>query len=739
MVVKHKIKMDLALPAWMPKIDVVQRDQFTRKIELSLYSNAMPWEIPEDISVIVYFLRADGTGGDYDTLSNGQQAWSAAGNVLTVDIAPPVMAKAGPVAMALDLIRGEDRISTFTILLDVQKSLCESYTPSEDGISVTAFLPMPSSAEVGQFFQVSKVDEKGKILQVKAVAAPESQASIDEALAEAKKYFVCGEVVAQTMGVTQAFTTDGGITVNFGGNRLQGVKAPQTDTDAANKAYVDQAVGGKAVPEYWQEAVDAACEKVTALQDAGGRSAVSFVWFSDSHVNQDSTTPNPGHTGVLAAAVMDKCRIPFAIMCGDAARSDGNGLASEARMRESLAAAEKIFAPIGADRLLQAQGNHDGSWGYMEGLADPYFCYQMDGKELYGAIFRPQAEDLRRVFGGDGSCFYVDHPATKTRFVLLNSNWVEDLEDDTGVAQRRRMRTFGYGNEQLNWLAGEALKFDEDGWAVVLAAHVPPVAEYDATCRDEAVLRGILTAFAEGTAYSGAYGTEGAWDYVSVACDYSAGNRAQIIGFFAGHAHKDTLDVSAYAYPVITITSDADLSYDENEETRVMGTDNEHALDIVTIDREHNLVSMTRLGVGGDRSYSLGAQEADFNLADPGSTEWVNGSRLNSAAEVVEYSGACVTNWIPCNSGDVIRISGLNVLDSACGYMAFENIYLEAMDCAKCSSYGEHFSQEDGVISYTIFTINQEVSDAWQGRIRFSGALTAASAEDVVITVNREI
>lgn len=739
MVINHKIKMDLARPAWMPKIDVVQRDQFTRKMELSLYSNGVAWEIPEDINVIVYFLRGDGTGGDYDTLSNGQQAWSAAGNVLTVEIAPPVMAKAGPVAMALDLIRGEDRISTFTILLDVQKSLCDSYTPSEDDLAVTAFIPMPRSAKVGQSLQVSKVDEKGRILQVEAVALPGSQASVEEALAEAKKYFVCGEVVAQTVGVTRAFTVDSGITVDLGGNRIQKVKAPQADTDAANKAYVDAAVGGKAVPEYWQGAVGAACEKVTALQDAGGRGAVSFVWFSDSHVNQDSAVPNPGHTGALAAAVMDKCRIPFAVMCGDAARSDGNGLESEAQMRESLAAAEKIFAPIGTDRLLQIQGNHDGSWGYKSGLADPYFCYQMDGKELYGAIFRPQAEDRRRVFGGDGSCFYVDHPASRTRFVMLNSNWVEDLEDAAGVAQRRRMRSFGYGNQQLNWLAGEALKFDEDGWAVVLAAHVPPVAEYDATCRDEAVLRGILTAFAEGTAYSGAYGTEEAWDYVSVACDYSAGNRAQIIGFFAGHAHKDTLDVSAYAYPVITITSDADLSYDENEETRVMGTDNEHALDIVTIDREHNLVSMTRLGVGGDRSYSLGAQEADFNLADPGSTEWVNGSRLNSAAEVVEYSGACVTNWIPCNSGDVIRISGLNVLDSACGYMAFENIYLEAMDCAKCSSYGEHFSQEDGVISYTIFTINQEVSDAWQGRIRFSGALTAASAEDVVITVNREI
>ena len=106
---------------------------------------------------------------------------------------------------------------------------------------------------------------------------------------------------------------------------------------------------------------------------------------------------------------------------------------------------------------------------------------------------------------------------------------------------------------------------------------------------------------------------------------------------------------------------------------------------------------------------------------------------------MVEYDSSCVTNWIACNSGDVIRISGLNILDSVCGYVAFENVYLEKTDCAKCASYSEHFTENGGVIAYTVFTINQEVSDAWQGKIRFSGALTAASAEDVVITVNREI
>lgn len=820
MVVKHKIKMDLAKPARMPKIDVVQLDQFTRQLELSLYSNGESWTIPEDISVIIYFVRSDGTGGEYDTLSNGSQAWEVSGNVLTVDIAPPVMSQSGPVVMALDLIQGENRISTFNVLLDVLQTLSQSYTPSDEEVLLQAFIPMPQSAEVGQFFQVSKVDSNGHILRVQAVDVADAETVVQEALKAAQKYAVCGEIVAQAVSVTGDFSTDGGINVDFNGSRLQGVKIPQEDTDAANKDYVDRVVDRSYVPSYWQDAVDAACEKVIALQDAGGKNAVSFVWFSDCHVNQDSNVPNPGHTGALAAAVMEKCRIPFALMGGDAARSDGNALSSEAQMRESIAAAEKIFQPIGRDRLLQVQGNHDGSWGYKEGLSDPYYCYQMDGRELYGALFRSQAEDQRRVFGGDGSYFYVDHSRSKTRFILLNSNWVEDAEDEDGVALRRRMRTFGYGNEQLNWLAEEALHFDENDWAVVIGAHVPPTGDYDSTYRDEEVLRGILTAFTEGASYSGTYGTEGEWDYVSVACDFSSGNQALLVGFFAGHAHKDTLDVDTYAYPVITITSDGDLSYDDTEQNRVLGTDNEHALDIVTIDRENGLVSLTRLGVGCDRAFSIGdeakivhtvtyslkncaldktpsgvtsggsldavltvndgctlesvtvtmageditsaayangsihiasvtgavvitakavASVSVTNLADTSSADWANDSRLNSSASVVEYSGSCVTNWIACSSGDVIRISGLNILDSTSGYVAFENIYLEATDCAKCASYADHFTETDGVISYTIFTINQEVSDAWQGEIRFSGALTAASPENIVITVNQEI
>lgn len=810
MVVNHKINMDLAKPAVMPRVDMVQKDQYTRQLELSLYANDEPWVIPEDVSVLISFLRSDGSGGDYDSLESGVPAWSASENVLTVGIAPPLLADPGPVMLAVDLIQGTNKVSTFNIMLYVQETVSGAYDSIVSGYRVDAFLPMPDTAEVGQYIRVSKVDEKGK---VRAVAAVNLSGGTSES-------GVWGTVYAQSVNITQKLITDGGITVSFNNNRLQGVSTPVDEKDAANKLYVDQAVDKCWLPEYWQEAADAACEKINALQDAGGKNCVSFAWFSDSHVCQDSSVPNAGYTGKLAGSVMDACHIPFALMCGDAARSDGNGLTSEGDMRASLAAAEQIFSPIGWDRLLQVQGNHDGSWGTNTALSDPYYCYQMDGNVLYSAIFRKQTQDTRRCFGGDGSYYYVDYPAAKLRFVMLNSLWVEDETDEDGVALHRRMRTYGYGNQQLNWLAGEALRFEEDGWALVLATHVPPISAYDSLTRDETVLRGILAAFASGGSYSGTSGTAGEWDYVSVSCDFSSACLGEIVGFFCGHVHKDQIITGELPYPLITITSDADLSYDENEETRVLGTANEHALDFVTVNRDTKVVSLTRLGAGADRMYSYGSEawvlhsitkklsnctldnsadtvksgesytasvtagtgytlnslsvtmggtditddccsggviqidsvtgdivitakasaDSEYtNLADPASEDWANDSRLNSSASVVSCSGGCVTNWIDCSAGDVIRISGLNILDSTAGYMAFIKVDGTGYEATKCASYPDHFTQTDGVIAYTIYSIVSSATENWQGKIRFSGALTADSAENIVITVNQEI
>ena len=621
--VKHKINMDLTGPAGIQRIDMVERDQYVRQLEFVLTCGETPWTIPEDVHAVICFVKADGTGGEYDALEDGQPAWSVEGNVLTVDVAPQVLTSAGVVMLAVDMLRGNGKISTFTVMLNVQEAIPLDLE-SGDYFKFGGFLSAPKTVEVGQLFRVAGVNEYGVVTELGGLTL---EAVLDQALAQARDsgefdgpsaYEVAvengfegteaewleslqgvdcrfaetaelGDI--QQINVTGKLTSDSSIIIHFHGSRVQGVKDPVEDTDAANKAYADQAAKKASrpyqVPDHWQDAVDAVVDKITAYQDAGGRNCLTFALVSDTHITSEDKNPNAGHTGNLIAAVMDRCGVPFAILCGDAA---GNKEDSEAEVRECIAAAQERLEPIGWQRLLQAQGVCDGCW---EGG-------QLSGNALYGALFRKLTGDPWRVFGGDGSWYYLDYPAAKVRFILLNSAWIDETQADVSA----RTESFGYGAEQLTWLAETALQFSEEGWAIVLASHVPPVPELEPAVRDEAVLRGILTAFLSGSSYSGTSGTEGEWDYVSVSCDFSGKTRAEIIGFFSGYLHEDRITAENLPYAVVTVTCDADLSEDGDEGVRLEDTDTEHAMDFVTVNRETKQVCITRLGLGSDRFYN---------------------------------------------------------------------------------------------------------------------------------------
>ena len=182
------------------------------------------------------------------------------------------------------------------------------------------------------------------------------------------------------------------------------------------------------------------------------------------------------------------------------------------------------------------------------------------------------------------------------RLIVLNSCWTDSAH--------LRTASFGYGNTQLNWLADTALSFSEDGWCVALFAHVPPVAAYSAQIRDMTVLHGILAAFLNKTSYTGTSGTAGAWDYVSVSCNFTGKHNGKIVGFFCGHSHGDSIVTDETPYPVVTIASDAHSLAADSEVVRTAGTAAEHVIDFVTVNRSAKTVSLTRLGAGADRSYS---------------------------------------------------------------------------------------------------------------------------------------
>lgn len=606
MYVNHKLKMDLAGAAVMPKVDMVQRDQYVRQLILELYCNGEAWPVPEDAHPVICYQKADGTGGEYDTLPDGRRAWIVEGNALTVEVAPQMLTAPGPVRMAVDLLLGDAKLSTFTVMLYVQKAIPLGL-PSGDYFKLEGFLSAPKNGEVGQLLRISGVSESGCVTalegydledaahavleQAKETGAFDGKSAYEvavdngfEGTEEAWLESLKGEGMSAILGdiqqinVTGKLTTDSNIHIHFNNSRIRGVRTPVEDSDGANKAYVDQAValcGAVSVPDYWQTAVEEAVLRVTDLQNLAGRNAVSFAWFSDMHLSPGETSC----TGILAADVMDKCHIPFAVFSGDAIAEN---LTSESTWMEGLQQADAVFRPVGYDRLLQAQGVCDGSRGTDNQII-------MSKNQVYGAIFRKQELDRRRIFGGDGSYFYVDDPTAKVRIVILNSCW---RQDGTEV--------LGFGNEQINWLASTALHFPGDGWSLALACHVPPT---DRRVCDADALLDVLVALEGNDSFSITAGTEGEDDYISVSGDFSNLPTARILGFFCGCDHKDQILETDQSYKVITITSDADQSADETEAVRIPGTDNEHAIDIVTINTRTGMVNLTRLGVGSSRYY----------------------------------------------------------------------------------------------------------------------------------------
>lgn len=104
------------------------------------------------------------------------------------------------------------------------------------------------------------------------------------------------------------------------------------------------------------------------------------------------------------------------------------------------------------------------------------------------------------------------------------------------------------------------------------------------------------------------------------------------------------------------------------------------------------------------------------------------------------HSGGVVSNWIAVAKNDVIRVKGINIKDSTAGYVVLEKTD-GSLECPKCASYDGFAQDANGVWSFTIWKLSTTGNLYGDNakRIRISGKLTAASANDVIITKNEEI
>lgn len=160
MISTTKIEMDVSrnIGKFVPSIDVVQDDRYSRNIEITVLSNGTAVSLIGKRALIRY-VKADGTGGNYDALPDGTPAFTISGNVLTVALAPQVCTFPGIVKMAVAIIDGETYLHTFPLDIKVHRNpglqiVSENYLKIAGAVADAGW---PANMYLG-------TDEKGNVI-----------------------------------------------------------------------------------------------------------------------------------------------------------------------------------------------------------------------------------------------------------------------------------------------------------------------------------------------------------------------------------------------------------------------------------------------------------------------------------------------------------------------------------------------------------------------------------------------
>ena len=135
--ITHTIHADLIQRGVRPKVDVVQGDALTRRLEFVLTAAGVPWEPPEDATAALSYIRPDGVGRVYDTMPNGTLAYTISENRIRFTLLPEVLMVAGEALVVLRIIRSADGavISTFAVELLVAQEPSLIVNPNAEGIN----------------------------------------------------------------------------------------------------------------------------------------------------------------------------------------------------------------------------------------------------------------------------------------------------------------------------------------------------------------------------------------------------------------------------------------------------------------------------------------------------------------------------------------------------------------------------------------------------------------------------
>lgn len=314
-----------------------------------------------------------------------------------------------------------------------------------------------------------------------------------------------------------------------GDTGAQGEKGDKGDTytlTEADKNDIAKTVANMdVIPSYWQEHIEGKISAINALQTKGGKDCFSFIVMTDMHYPSNLGKNSP----LLAKKILDECSIKYALCLGDL-QTRGCHTTKELLLAENEAI-EEMLSPV-RNRLLQTEGNHDGSYGFLDRDGDgeynntdasgnlkpeaerETYVNNLTPAELHSAIYRKVGVVGNVCFDERGSGYYVDDTANKVRYIVLNTQCNDyELQED-GTSLYPKMWLMRFTQSQFDLVIEALNNIPADNWNVVVAGHCPLWQEIG----DKDIMTGVLNAYKNKTAYSGEYaGTAKGVSYTNLA------------------------------------------------------------------------------------------------------------------------------------------------------------------------------------------------------------------------------
>ena len=287
--------------------------------------------------------------------------------------------------------------------------------------------------------------------------------------------------------------------------------------------------------------------------------------------------------------------------------------------------------------IFPCKGNHDTGlvWVQTSGESKTKFDdIYITNKEWHDLI----TDRFIRKFGfvGDSNNLhnnygYYDFDDVKLRCIMLDTEDLEkehitDADGNIVLDEEDGSMVFRIGPKQLNWLANNALNFenksDKDGWSVMLFSHVTiysPYTENATRITNGKYIHQILKAFKEHKSYSCSV------DGTSITCDFTGKNHKVIAGV-AGHYHADLVLVKDGILYVTCKQSRCDYNVytdpSKDDEYRALGDpEHEDSWSIFTVDPANRQVVLTRFGSGKGYEQVFKLDELSDTTVFPGDTE----------------------------------------------------------------------------------------------------------------------